>query len=275
MQETIKRFGKHQHLHGIHTQANVESTKPCIMIINAGSVHKVGPFGLHVDLAHYLAQRGYPCFRFDLSAQGESNKIPSPLSRQEQIMSDLEDAVNFLDQSGLHKDIIAFGLCTGAENAHRIGVQDKRIKGIIWLDGYGYFTQKYYRNKILKKLIMPLQTLQQIIKRILHQNQSKEVLEKATPEGEDSFVWTLPAKEHYQKDMLLLHNRNTQCLYIYSGGVQSYYNYQGQMSDSFPNEVFIQQIEEAYFPKADHTFFVKADRLKMFLTIEKWLQKLK
>ena len=77
------------------------------MIINPGSVHKAGPFGLHVDLARNFADKGYPCFRFDLSGQGESAKLPSESSRNQQILDDMEDALDFLEQQHQQTNIIA------------------------------------------------------------------------------------------------------------------------------------------------------------------------
>ncbi|MFT7185566.1 MAG: dienelactone hydrolase [Pseudohongiellaceae bacterium] len=274
MQEYIQRFGKHKNLYGILTQPNNTNNKPCIMIINAGSVHKAGPFGLHVDLARYFANKGYTCFRFDLSGQGESAKLPTELTRSQQIVEDMEGALDCLEQQHQQTDVIAFGLCTGAENAHKIAVQDKRIKGVIWLDGYAYITPKFHRTRLISKLLKPTTLVKSIYKRLFVKvTTTKPQNNVALSSDEDSFVWKLPEINSYRHDMSILAANNTQCLYIYSGGAHAYYNHQGQLVDAFANETFTSQIEEVFFPKASHTFFVLTDKQVLMACIENWLFK--
>jgi dienelactone hydrolase len=275
MQEKIQQFGKHKNLYGILTQPETRTDKPCIMIINAGSVHKVGPFGLHVDLARYFATKGYMSFRFDLSGQGESLKYPSELTRSQQILEDMEDALDCLEHQYQKSDIIAFGLCTGAENAHKIAVQDNRIKGVIWLDGYAYLTPKFHRIKLVNKFLNPVKT---IISRLLNKDLKQESKEISQEEhlilnDEDRFIWMLPEINSYRHDMTAITANKTQCLYIYSGGAQQYYNYRGQFFDTFSDDAFISQVEEVFFSKSSHTFFVLSDKQALITCIENWLHK--
>lgn len=272
MHEKIHCFGQYQNLHGIYTPASKQKTGPCVLIINAGAVHKVGPFDLHVKLARHLSDQGVSSFRFDLSGQGDSLKVASPLSREAQILEDMRQALDFLEQEYEHPAFVSFGLCTGAENAHKLSVADERIKGVIWIDGYGYLTSKFKRVKILKKLSNPFA----IIKAIFNRLSAKKTSQYQPPAQQDAdvmdnFAWKLPDKAHYIEDMNTLHSRATRCLYIYSGGVQPYYNYLGQMKESLAGQPFVQLIEEAFFPKASHTFFILDDRNALFSRISKWL----
>jgi len=274
MQEQIQQFGKNRNLYGILTQPDTVTQKPCLMIINAGSVHKAGPFGLHVDLARYFADKGYMSFRFDLSGQGESLKLPSELPRNQQIMEDMKDALDCLKLQHQQEDIITFGLCTGAENAHKIAVQDKRVKGVIWLDGYAYLTPKFHRTRLISKLLKPTALIKSLFKRLFGQFAPPELRKNvAFSSDEDSFVWKLPTIDSYRQDMNKLKANDTHCLYVYSGGVNTYYNYQGQFFDAFTNDTFISQVEEVFFPKAAHTFFILRDKQALMACIESWLLK--
>ena len=75
MHETICQFGPNNGLTGILTEPD-ESVRvadaPVALILNAGIVHNIGPFRLHVDIARLLAAAGFSSFRIDLSGLGDS-----------------------------------------------------------------------------------------------------------------------------------------------------------------------------------------------------------
>ncbi len=75
MRETICNFGPKNSLFGILTtpDENVRvAGAPIALILNAGIVHRIGPFRLHVDIARRLASKGYSTLRLDLSGLGDS-----------------------------------------------------------------------------------------------------------------------------------------------------------------------------------------------------------
>jgi len=75
MKETVYQFGPNNSLTGILSQPD-ESVRvadaPVALILNAGIVHSIGPFRLHVDIARSLAEAGFSSFRIDLSGLGDS-----------------------------------------------------------------------------------------------------------------------------------------------------------------------------------------------------------
>lgn len=276
MKEKIVRFGASESLIGVISSPDLprgdQSNKPAIIIINAGSVHKVGPFRLHVEMARWLASNGYLCLRFDLSGQGESQKqINESYSRADQVLIDMQSALDYLQNTYEQSAVISIGLCTGADNAHRIAVNDDRIVGVVWIDGYGYRTLKYSINKFVGRLSKPVSFCKAIVNRL----NKNTVIDRGDVEGfavdGDQYYWELPPIDIYRRDMAQLSKRAVRCLYIYSGGVQSYYNYQGQMKDAFKGEEFVSSFREIYFPKADHTFFIRKDRKWMFDQLAGWL----
>jgi hypothetical protein len=65
MQEQAFRFGRARHLVGIAGLPS--STAPDavgVIVLNAGLVHRIGPFRLHVEMTRRLNARGYPTLRF-------------------------------------------------------------------------------------------------------------------------------------------------------------------------------------------------------------------
>jgi alpha-beta hydrolase superfamily lysophospholipase len=126
--ENAYQFGATRHLFGIATRAQNATShdnKPAFVLINSGSVHRVGPNRLYITLARKLAARGFLCFRFDLhglgdsiSQPGERENHPYPTSA----VSDTEHALKFLrEEFGCARFILA-GLCSGAHTAFHSGL---------------------------------------------------------------------------------------------------------------------------------------------------------
>ena len=67
--ETPIQMGKSGALFGILTRASA-SREIGVLILNAGLLHHVGPFRLHVLLARLLGERGFTTLRMDQSGKG-------------------------------------------------------------------------------------------------------------------------------------------------------------------------------------------------------------
>ncbi|HEU4534994.1 MAG TPA: hypothetical protein VFS00_12795, partial [Polyangiaceae bacterium] len=66
--------------------------RPAVVLLNAGLVHRAGPFRLHVDLARRLAARGFVTLRLDQSALGDSQPRPGGLSYEARAVVDAREA---------------------------------------------------------------------------------------------------------------------------------------------------------------------------------------
>ena len=90
---------------------------PIVVLLNAGSVHHVGPGRLYTRLARELAREGVPSLRVDLSMLGDSivagvaeeNDCYGTASQRDvgELLSDLRERLGF-------RDVILAGLCSGA-----------------------------------------------------------------------------------------------------------------------------------------------------------------
>ena len=70
MNERIIQFGTTGSLIGIVTRPNddsIDPSKPAVILLNSGIVHKVGPHRLYVKLARAFANNGF-CFRAMIGA---------------------------------------------------------------------------------------------------------------------------------------------------------------------------------------------------------------
>jgi len=269
MNEQLHTYGIERNLTGIATiQDNINRQSPAIILLNAGVIHKVGPFDFNISFARKLSSEDYLVFRFDISGLGDSDKIKDGTTYNEVVMNDLKQTMTFIEEKYDVNKFVVIGLCTGADHAHKIACQDSRVVGNVWLDGYGYPTTKYKLIRYAPVFLNPKRFVNALKKYFSTSN--KDVL---STKGVDDYVWELPSKDQYINDMKLLYERDVKCLYIYSGGVTSYFNYRQQFEDSFKGCHFLKNIEVTYYPEFDHTFILLKDRMRMIKRVSEWLNK--
>ena len=96
MKEQVCQFGPGDNLLGILTTPDEDKKvdgAPIAIILNAGIVHRIGPFRLHVDLARKLANLGFTTLRLDLSGLGDSQARSGKIeSNQSRALLDVTDA---------------------------------------------------------------------------------------------------------------------------------------------------------------------------------------
>ncbi|MBV9469929.1 MAG: alpha/beta hydrolase, partial [Abitibacteriaceae bacterium] len=120
-------FGSGGKLFGILTYLHQPTTdKPSIVMLNAGSVHHVGPNRLYVALARTLAANGYPCFRMDIAGVGDSiiadsanENHPYPATA----VRDADEALRYLTEHFSCQQFVVMGLCSGAHTAFHAGIE--------------------------------------------------------------------------------------------------------------------------------------------------------
>jgi hypothetical protein len=121
--EHLLRFGADSHLFGILARPAGETSRPAVIMLNAGSIHHVGPHRLYVRLARELAAIGYPSLRLDHEGLGDS-VLRAPGVENEpyaaSAMDDLQSALDVLRAHG-HQRFIVLGLCSGAHTAFHAG----------------------------------------------------------------------------------------------------------------------------------------------------------
>jgi alpha-beta hydrolase superfamily lysophospholipase len=127
--EELVHFGADERLFGILTRPESPTGKPAILMLNAGSIHHVGPHRLYVRLARELAHDGYATLRLDHEGLGDSvlrgpgrENHPYP----EHALDDVDAAMAFLRERFGHERFIVLGLCSGAHTAFHAGLAPQR-----------------------------------------------------------------------------------------------------------------------------------------------------
>ncbi|MCP4091457.1 MAG: hypothetical protein GY746_16965 [Gammaproteobacteria bacterium] len=271
MKERVHQFGINNALIGITTEpeeGTASSSLPAVIFLNSGLLHHVGMSRFHVHLSRILAAQGYISFRFDLSGIGDSITQKGPSSVVERSINETREALDYI-QSSLGVDhFVLFGLCTGADNGHRVAVADERVCGTVLLDGYTYPTVNFVLHRYKDK-VFNIPTWYRFLRRCLFPPTSNEQ-NVETDSTDVLYAWQLPPKQLVKQQLEQLVSRRVQLLQIFTGASQGY-NYQQQFQDAFRSVDFGTCIKVEYFENSDHTFTLLNDRDALTSLIVDWM----
>ena len=274
MQETVIQFGPDKGLLGILTTPDASARvagAPIAVVINAGIVHRIGPFGLHVKLARQLAQSGFSTLRLDLSGLGDSLPRTQKLDGQNRAVLDVADALDFLQAEYNTDRFVIMGLCSGAYNAHQVAIKDDRIVGAVFMDGIVFRTVGYFWRHTVGRLLKP-RTYRNALKRRKIAKAHAWITEDAGAElAESEFFFADDIQQsEITSELQSLKERDVSMLFLYTDGYDDVCG-RGQFREMFgitPDE----QIQVEYFPKSEHTFPVVENRDVTCNRIAKWFQ---
>ena len=263
MQEQAFRFGRARHLVGIAGLPS--STAPDavgVIVLNAGLVHRIGPFRLHVEMTRRLNERGYPTLRFDLSTIGDSASSGESQTRKKQICADVADAMLLLGEQTACKRFVLIGLCSGSQSAHMVACTDANVAGAVFLDGYAYRTLGYRVRYYVPRLLDARRWLRVFSRRRkAHQGGSSEPAFTVAP---------LP-QEVVRADFAGMIDRGIKLCLIYSGGISQHFNHARQFRECFGRVITHPDVSTSFLKEADHTYILTGDRNRLLDNIERWL----
>lgn len=261
-----------QSLVGVLTKADDESdaSRPIVVFLNAGMVHRVGPNRLHVRLARELAARGFTSLRFDLSGIGDSPARTDGSSLHDAGLRDVRDALGFVANEHGASTFVLVGLCSGADLAFRAALTDERVVGGVLIDGFPYHTvrsrlhrrARHYawqlRGRNWGELVGPNSPVWRRLRR-----SPKPVLPPGALRQRD-----VPSKEAAEAGLHALTERGARLLVLNTPDRD--YSYPRHFAETFPS-VCSDRVQVTFFPDADHTFTLRANQDLLIRTITEWI----
>ena len=270
MTEQALAIGDNPKLFGIVSgDKNISPQKPLLLMVNSGLLNRTGPFRLHVNIAREIAELGLACCRFDLSGIGDSDRRLGSTARSQQHLDDIRQVMDFFEEKYQVNRFIVMGICTGADNAHRSMVDDKRVVGAISIDGYSYPTKRYRFNKNILRYFQ-LSTWINWLKRRFQKIEIYQAVDDKDDVTRLDYRWELPPREKIEADYRQFIQENSRLLCIFTSSWP--YNYRRQLADAFPQLDFGDAISLAFLKDAEHTFPTQDDRDRLMSTIRQWLQ---
>ena len=279
--EQALQFGDADGLLGVVTSppAPVQA-RPAVVFLNAGLIHRVGPFRMYVDLARRLAASGSLTVRVDLSGLGDSLPGPGTLSFEELAVRDARLALDAVTERFGVKRFVLVGLCAGALSVHRVALADPRVVGACLLDGYAYCTPKSQLLAWMERAADPAywrRTAEKAASRIgrAWRGGAAPPDREERPDQRPSMTlpngW--PRREVIAEELDRLVARGARMLFVYTGGWCGYVHH-GQFEEMFPRLDHRGLVEVEYYPDADHTYLIVAHRERMMSRVERFVARL-
>ena len=254
-------FGEFDHLLGVSSIVT-ESDKAdtAVILMTAGMLHNVGPYRMYVELARSLVKQGICSLRFDISGIGDSLGVGHAGKSIDRAAAEAIEAMDYVHANTGIKKFILFGLCSGADDSFQSALKDKRVKGVILMDGLTYSTMKFKIHKasrLAKKLIRPGKWLNRINTWL----PDLKPVPASLAEGVDIREYPETVKQA-TSELQYLVDRGTQLHFIYTGGTDDY-NYARQFYDMLPNINWKGTESVQYFPHMDHVVTLCEDRQEL------------
>lgn len=262
MAEQAYRFGRADHLVGIAGLPAAASRSVGVIVLNAGLVHRIGPFRLHVELTRRLNAGGYPTLRFDLSTVGDSSASSASLSREEQVRSDVDGAMALLrTQAGCQRFVLV-GLCSGAQNAHLVAHASDAVAGAVFLDGYAFRSLGFRLRHYLPRLLNPARVARHLARRMRSTHAAEEPV----------FRVEFPSQARVRSELASMLDRGLKLCFIFSGGASGYFNHRRQFRECYGRKLASHPgVAVSFLREVDHTYVLVGDRERLLEDIERWL----
>jgi hypothetical protein len=145
---------------------------------------------------------------------------------------------------------------------------DERVIGAAFIDGYAYPTPLFRLNYAWQRLSDPLRMLRNLGRR-LHDSSD----EKDDFDPDEAEYLRQPSRADMSRDLQLFMRRQMALMFVYTGQVQSSYNYRGQLLDAFGELRAYDRLTLHYLIHADHTFSRTNMRSQMIATLVQWLKR--
>ncbi|MBN8739255.1 MAG: hypothetical protein BGP24_09205 [Lysobacterales bacterium 69-70] len=244
-------------LYGLLSEPPVPSTLPAVVLFNAGFVHKVGPFRLHVRLARALAAAGRLVLRLDLPGVGDAPNGDTPwLAAAGQAL----DAVQA--RTGTSRFVVG-GLCSAADLGWRLALADPRVGGLILLDGLARRGAWFRLGQLQLFLCRPFSHWPGMLARRFGRS------DPGDPAAEDLRDWPAPGSE--RADMAGLLVRGVEIYALYTGGAAPYFLHPRQFTATFGAAARAPQVRLEHWRDCDHAFYANSDRRRLIAALAQWM----
>ncbi|MEO1274548.1 MAG: hypothetical protein AAFV96_03875 [Pseudomonadota bacterium] len=272
--EQILRFDEGGRLVGM-LRAPVEPPAPevpALILMNAGIIHRIGPRRLNVKLARALDP--LPSLRVDLSGLGDSGTGTPGLDYQSQTFHDLKRSIEALFQALGERPVIVIGLCSGADNAYRLAVDEPRIAGMVALDPFSYPA--------------PGPAFGERAKRVLDADRWRARLNRmagggvadpgaipdyeALERGEQNISRPVPPLSEFGTDLAALTGRGAELFLLYTNYVKHDLATAEHFHSVFRDFEFHGRLRVAVHGDVDHTFTELAAQALLIGAIRDWLR---
>lgn len=271
MRETVFEFGEKGQLAGVLCEPDagkVREGAPPVLLWNVGIQHHVGPYRIWVDLARALAALGFRSLRFDMGNMGDSGAGRGTPA------DDVVDAMNGLEKKLGAKEFTLVGYCSSVDQLHEVGLADRRVVGMVYVEGYAYKTRRFWQRYPLRWLssMRWRNRLTYRLKWTKLFERKHGAMDAMKVEGGAGLMLDRkgPEPEQLARDLAALADRGVQLFLLYVG-LDSTFAHPQQLEDLVGDRAFGNRLRVAFMGGADHIFYRTEDRTLAVGEISRWV----
>lgn len=229
----------------------------CVILFNAGFIHRSGPFRLHARLSRQLADAGHAAFRFDAPGIGDS------IGRSDQpLVQTMRAGMDALERQFGYSRFVVGGLCSAADLGWQVAIADPRVVGLLSIDGLARQGWSYRMARLRRALRKsPLRRLASLLRR------ARTAPRIRVGDG-DLRDWPAAGIERTQFASLV--ERGVEQFHLFTGGA-GYFLSRGQFRETYGRAVNAASVVFHHWPQCDHTFFAESDRRALIRAIGDWM----
>jgi hypothetical protein len=281
VKETPLLFGPARNLVGVwcEPQAGTSSTV-CLLLINAGVVHRIGLHRINVKIARHMAGRGLPSLRFDLSGLGDSRIAGTAPDFRTQAVGDIQAAMDHIQRTQDIHCFAIFGICSGAFNGYAAALADPRIVGLSMMDGHAFRSWKTRWVRHLQRLqvVSGREMLAAVGRRLAApwhawRRAAPPAAQEQVDTGglEDNDPVVAATREQFAQAMQTLVDRGVAVHIVHSGSRIDDYSYPGQFADVFGQHPFAAKVMCDHVPEMDHSVTLRAGQAALLARLDGWV----
>jgi pimeloyl-ACP methyl ester carboxylesterase len=242
---------------------------PVFVFLNAGLMHRVGPYRLYVRLARELAKIGFPSLRVDLAGIGDSPPRPG-LTNQQSVAADFEEIMDVLEPHLGRMTLVLVGLCTGADSAVSLTLKEPRVVGMILLDPICFPDRTFKARVFVRKYTNPARYIAWLVRRWKTPTRPPGIKQEENEATNSLSLRDLPTREQLRAAVELIREREGRVLSIFTRWALGYYNKRGQLGRVLRVNGYQQFCTELFWPQVDHTYRLELHRRRVIEEIKSW-----
>jgi pimeloyl-ACP methyl ester carboxylesterase len=286
MKEVAIQFGVSKTVIGIVSDPAADgSSRPAVILLNSGIIHRVGPNRLYVTLARRLARAGFVTLRFDLSGIGDSVIRRDNVPFERSAVQETQEAMEYLTTTrGVDRFLLA-GICTGAVVAYHTARSDKRVLGAVLINGQGYIPES---EEAIHAYLASRQRRRYYLSRALYNFQSWRKLATGRV-GYGDILGSLGFRSEGRRStkhqpnskaaevaagFRSLADQGTEMLFLYSSGDPGIEELELILEGKVAELSARATVQYRVVEKADHMFTALASQEEFLRRTEDWLQEI-
>ncbi len=280
-------FNENESLIGVISESSnkVRRSDLCLIMLNAGTIHRAGPNNMYVKLSQNRSIMGIITVRCDLPGIGDSDYLKDIYDNS--YLSEIKKIADYIYNKKKAKKIYILGFCTSAYYALKYANIDNRIKGLILVNGT-YFPQneyeellmlaskriklRYYKQKIFSiskwhVLINGKLNLKQKINNIILREPSDSTNKTSKIQLSNDLI------NHEKVIENVLNNKLLRVIMYYSQGSITYDHLYYSFNDLIKKKLHQNNFSFKFFKRIDHSFTPCWAQYLLIKEISNWISK--